>query len=71
MKLSMEKAAPGYPDIDDILRRKAQGRRDIVGRSFGEKIAMLEALRERLMPFQAARRQEEEPPAKAPGDVRP
>jgi hypothetical protein len=44
-----------YPDISDILRRKAEGRRDIARRTFGEKIAMMEALRERLAPFKQLR----------------
>jgi len=39
-----------FPDISDILARKAEGRREIARRSFGEKIAMMEALRERLEP---------------------
>ena len=39
----------------DILQRKAEGRRDIARRSFGEKIAMMEALRERLAPFRRLR----------------
>ena len=38
-----------------VLARKAQGRRDIARRSFGEKIAMMEALRERLAPFKRER----------------
>jgi len=46
-----------YPDISDILQRKAEGRRDISRRSFGEKIAMMEALRERLAPFKRLREQ--------------
>jgi hypothetical protein len=46
-----------YPDISDILQRKAEGRRDIARRSFGEKIAMMEALRERLAPFKRLREQ--------------
>jgi hypothetical protein len=45
----------GYPDISDILRRKQQGRHDIAAKTFGEKIAMLEALRARLAPFASAR----------------
>ena len=45
----------GFPDISDILARKAEGRREIARRSFGEKIAMMEALRERLEPFKRAR----------------
>ncbi len=44
-----------FPDISDILARKAEGRREIARRSFGEKIAMMEALRERLEPFKRAR----------------
>jgi hypothetical protein len=46
-----------YPDISDILQRKAQGRRDIARRSFGEKIAMMEALCEGLAPFKRLREQ--------------
>jgi hypothetical protein len=44
-----------YPDVSEILDRKAEGRRDIARRSFGEKIAMVEALRERLAPLKRAR----------------
>jgi hypothetical protein len=44
-----------FPDISDILARKAEGRREISRRSLGEKIAMMEALRERLEPFKRAR----------------
>ena len=44
-----------YPDISDILKAKAERRRDISRRSFGEKIAMMEALRERLEPFKRVR----------------
>jgi hypothetical protein len=49
-----------YPDISDILARKAEGRREIAGRSFGEKIAMMEKLRERLAPLKRAREQRRE-----------
>jgi hypothetical protein len=55
--LAMSKPGPTYPDISDILERKAEGRRDIARRSLGEKIAMMEALRERLAPFKRAREQ--------------
>jgi len=41
-----------YPE-----RAKAERRRDIARRSFGEKIAMMEALRERLAPFKRLREQ--------------
>jgi hypothetical protein len=44
-----------YPDISDILKAKAERRRDIARRTFGEKIAMMEALRERLAPFRRLR----------------
>jgi hypothetical protein len=51
----MNKDRTDFPDISDILARKAEGRREIARRSFGEKIAMMEALRERLEPFKRAR----------------
>ncbi len=44
-----------YPNVSEILDRKAEGRRDIARRSFGEKIAMVAALRERLAPLKRAR----------------
>lgn len=44
-----------YPDISDILARKAEGRRDLAARSFGEKIEILEALRARVEPIRKAR----------------
>ena len=44
-----------YPDITDILARKAAGRRERAGLSLGEKIARMEALRERLEPLKRAR----------------
>jgi hypothetical protein len=54
-----------YPDVSDILARKAEGRRETAAKSFGEKIAMVERLRERLAPFKRAREQRRE--AKASG----
>jgi hypothetical protein len=51
----MKEPEPIYPDISDILERKAEGRRDLARRSFGEKIAAMEALRERLAPFKRLR----------------
>jgi hypothetical protein len=54
---AMNNSEPNYPNISDILKRKAEGRRDIARRSFGEKIAMMESLRERLAPFKRAREQ--------------
>ena len=47
-----------YPDISDILRRKAEGRKEIAARSFGEKIAMVEVMRERLEPLKRLREAE-------------
>ena len=44
-----------YPDISDILERKAEGRRNLERRSLGEKIAAMEALRENLEPFKRLR----------------
>ncbi len=51
----MKPASPIYPDISDILARKAEGRRDAARRSFGEKIAWVEEMRERLAPLKRAR----------------
>jgi hypothetical protein len=53
----MKRPKTTYPDISDILQRKAEGRRDIARRTFGEKIALMEALRERLAPFKRLREQ--------------
>lgn len=52
---TVKQTATPYPDVSDILARKAEGRRHISRRTFGEKIAMVEALRERLAPFKRAR----------------
>ena len=49
------KKEPGYPDISDVLEEKAELRRHRAKRSFGEKIAAMEALRERLKPLKEAR----------------
>lgn len=49
------KKTPPYPDVSDILARKAEGRRELARRSFGEKIAAMEVLRERLAPLKRAR----------------
>jgi len=67
----MPKKTVRYPDISDILRRKEQGRREIAARAFGEKIAMLEALRERLAPFHAARRRNDALSANSGQDTKP
>ena len=44
-----------YPDISDILDLKQQGRQRIAKRPFGMKIAMVEAMRERLAPLKRLR----------------
>ena len=44
-----------YPDISDILARKAEGRRNLARRTLGEKIDALEALRARVEPIRKAR----------------
>lgn len=44
-----------YPDISDILVRKAEGRKNLAKRSFAEKIAWLEKFREEMKPFKDAR----------------
>jgi hypothetical protein len=52
-----------YPDISDILARKAEGRRRRAALSFAEKLDLLDALRERLAPIVRARekRKRQEP----------
>jgi hypothetical protein len=44
-----------YPDISDIVARKAAGRRDRAALSFAEKLDALDALRERVAPIARAR----------------
>jgi hypothetical protein len=44
-----------YPDISDVLAKKATDRRSAPTPTFGEKIAMVEALRERLKPLKTLR----------------
>lgn len=51
----MTKGKATYPDRTDIHARKQQGRREAAARTFGEKIAAMEALRERLAPLKLAR----------------
>jgi hypothetical protein len=52
----MTKQQQRYPDISDILARKAAGRRQSASLSFGAKLAILDALRERAMPLIQARK---------------
>jgi hypothetical protein len=56
----MTKHPTQYPDISGIIDRKRKGRREIARLSFGEKIAMMEALRERIAPLKRAREQRRE-----------
>jgi hypothetical protein len=44
-----------YPDISDILARKASGRQQRGALSFAEKLAILDLLRERVAPLIQAR----------------
>jgi hypothetical protein len=44
-----------YPNISDVLERKAQGRRKIASLPFTEKLKILEALRERVEPIRRSR----------------
>jgi hypothetical protein len=48
-----------YPDISDILQRKAEGRREIAARSFEQKLQMLEVMRDRVAPMREARERRE------------
>jgi hypothetical protein len=57
-----------YPDVSDILARKKGARREISRRSFGEKIAMVEAMRERLAPLKRIRQERH---AQTPKGTRP
>lgn len=59
----MSKLVDAYPDISDILRRKAEGRKDSAARTLGEKIARMEAMRERLRPLKRLRETREGPAA--------
>ncbi len=45
-----------YPDISDILARKASGRRQRAALSFAEKLRILDALKERVEPLVQARK---------------
>jgi hypothetical protein len=45
-----------YPDISDILARKAAGRLHNASLTFSEKLGILDALRERAAPFTRARK---------------
>ena len=44
-----------YPDLTDIFAQKAAARRARAHRTFGDKVAMIEQLRERLAPLRHVR----------------
>lgn len=44
-----------YPDVSDIFMQKAEARKERANLSFAEKIAIIEAMRERVAPFKRAR----------------
>jgi hypothetical protein len=48
-------SSSSYPDISDILARKAEARKDRAKLPFAEKIAVIERMRERDAPFRKAR----------------
>jgi len=60
----MTELLPKYPDISDILAKKASGRRQRAALSFAEKLDALDALRERVQPIIQARKIREEQRAK-------
>lgn len=66
----MKTDAKSYPDISDILQRKAMGRRDLHSRSFAEKLDALDALRARVRPLRAARAVREDRYPSSGGPVR-
>jgi hypothetical protein len=45
-----------YPDISDVLARKASGRRQRAALGFAEKLDILDTLRERVEPLVQARK---------------
>jgi hypothetical protein len=51
----MNQKLPQYPDISDILARKAEGRRQLAALSFVEKLAILDEMRARVEPIRRAR----------------
>jgi hypothetical protein len=61
----MTEHLPKYPDISDILAKKASGRRQLAALSFAEKLDALDAIRERVQPIVQARKLREEDRAKA------
>jgi hypothetical protein len=56
----MKNTEPSYPDISEILTQKASGRRRRATLSFGQKLALLDQLRDRVEPFVQARKARKE-----------
>jgi hypothetical protein len=52
----MKKRDSQFPDISDILTRKASGRRQQAALSFAQKLAILDSLKERVEPLVQARK---------------
>jgi hypothetical protein len=46
---------PHYPNIAEILARKAEGRRQRASLSFAERLDILDAMKERVAPIVGAR----------------
>jgi hypothetical protein len=44
-----------YPDISEILARRAEGRKTLAALSFGDKLEILEKMRARVEPIRKAR----------------
>jgi len=61
----MENLPSRYPDISGILERKAAGRKQRAALSFAEKLAALDALKERVAPIIQARKIRERQKIKA------
>jgi hypothetical protein len=51
----MSHSRKSYPDVSDILARKAQARREIARRPYSDKFDMVERMRERIAPLKRAR----------------
>jgi hypothetical protein len=52
----MQRQHPQYPDISEILARNAAGRKRGAALSFAQKLAVLDALKERVRPIIEARK---------------
>jgi hypothetical protein len=52
----MDHVPARYPDLTDILARKAEGRRQRASLSFAEKLAILDEMKERVAPIALSRK---------------